>query len=323
MATSCFYWVWQVARPLLWQPHTTGEVEMRGSHRILHASPSGAWIVPGALARPTRDLPSCDPGRPALPPARDATNLEKTMKTIVKTAGAVVFLTAAIPTALAALPDPGMRIEKGRTALVVTDPQNDFLSPAGVTWGVVGKNVEANGTVENIETLFRVAKAQDIPVFVSPHYYYPHDHGWKFEGALEALMHKIGMFDRPGPLDVDGLEGSGADWLARYKPYIEDGHTTVTSPHKVYGPETNDLVLQLRKRGIDKVVLAGMSANLCTESHLRELLEQGFEVAVVSDATAAAQVEEGDGYAAAFVNFRFLANTVWTTREAVAAMQAD
>lgn len=59
------------------------------------------------------------------------------------------------------------------------------------------------------------------------------------------------------------------------------------------------------------------------ESHLRELLEQGFEVAVVADATAAAQVEEGDGYAAALVNFRFLANTVWTTEEAVAAMRAD
>ena len=113
------------------------------------------------------------------------------------------------------------------------------------------------------------------------------------------------------------------NWLARYKPYINDGRTTVTSPHKIYGPETNDLVLQLRKRGIDKVILAGMSANLCTESHLRELLEQGFEVAVVSDATAAAQVEEGDGYTAALVNFRFTANTVWTTEQAVKAMQAE
>jgi len=245
------------------------------------------------------------------------------MKTIIVTLGVIAFLTAAISSAFAELPDRGMQIEKGRTALVVTDPQNDFLSPEGVTWGVVGKSVEANNTVENIDVLFKTAKAEDIPVFVSPHYYYPHDHGWKFEGALEALMHKIGMFDRKGPLNVEGFAGSGADWLARYEPYIEDGRTTVTSPHKVYGPETNDLVLQLRKQGIDKVILAGMSANLCTESHMRELLEQGFEVAVVSDATAAAQVEEGDGYAAALVNFRFIANTVWTTEQAVMAMQTD
>jgi nicotinamidase-related amidase len=66
-----------------------------------------------------------------------------------------------------------------------------------------------------------------------------------------------------------------------------------------------------------------MSANLCTESHLRELLEQGFEVAVVSDATAAARVEEGDGYAAALVDFRYLANAVWTTREATQSMEAQ
>ncbi len=75
------------------------------------------------------------------------------------------------------------------------------------------------------------------------------------------------------------------------------------------------------KRKIDKIVLAGMSANLCVESHLRELLEQGFEVAVVKDATAAAKVPEGDGYQAAMVNFRFIANVVWTTEEATQAIE--
>ncbi len=231
---------------------------------------------------------------------------------------AVVLAATGLTTAVnAALPDPGMEIVGGRTALVITDPQNDFLSPKGVTWGVVGKSVTENRTVENIDSLFKAAKANGIPVFVSPHYYYQHDHGWQFEGALEKLMHNIGMFDRKGALTTEGFEGSGPDWLAQYKPYINDGATVVTSPHKIYGPETNDLVLQLRKRGIDKVILGGMSANLCTESHMRELLEQGFEVAVVSDATAAAIVEEGDGYQAALVNFRFIANTVWTTKEAV------
>jgi nicotinamidase-related amidase len=219
-----------------------------------------------------------------------------------------------------ALPDPGMTIDPTRTALVVTDPQNDFLSPDGVTWGVVGKSVTENNTVENIESLFKAAKETKLPVFVSPHYYYATDHRWHFEGALETLMHQIGMYDRPNALSLEGFEGSGADWLAQYKPYIEDGETIIASPHKVYGPESNDLILQLRKRGIGKVILAGMSANLCTESHLRELLEQGFEVAVAKDATAAAIVEEGDGYQAALVNFRFLANAVWTTQEALQAI---
>ncbi len=240
----------------------------------------------------------------------------KTLKQSLVILSAAAILMSLTSTAFAQLPNPGMEIDPKRTALVLTDPQNDFLSPDGVTWGVVGESVTANNTVENIESLLTVAKQEGLPVFISPHYYYPTDHGWKFEGALEVLMHKINMFDRKGALNLEGFEGSGADWLARYKPYIEDGKTVITSPHKVYGPEQNDLVLQLRKRRIDKVILAGMSANLCVESHLRELLEQGFEVAVVKDATAAAVVPDGDGYAAALINFRFIANAVWTTEEA-------
>ena len=239
------------------------------------------------------------------------------MKTRHLLAATVLATLGYTNTATAQLPDPGVTIVEGRTALLITDPQNDFLSPKGATWGVVGKSVTENNTVENIDSLFAAAKANDIPVFISPHYYYPTDHGWQFEGALEALMHHIGMFDRVGALTMEGFEGSGADWLEQYKQYINDGETVVSNPHKVYGPETNDLVLQLRKRGIDKVILGGMSANLCTESHMRELMEQGFEVAVVSDATAAAIVEEGNGYESALVNFRFIANTVWTTKEAV------
>jgi nicotinamidase-related amidase len=216
-----------------------------------------------------------------------------------------------------ALPPGGMKLNRSRAALVVTDPQIDFLSPKGVTWGVVGKSVQHHGTVKNIGRLFGAAKRAGMTVAISPHYYYPTDHGWKFGGPLEKLMHKIGMFDRKGPLSVDGFSGSGADFMPQYKKYINDGKTIVASPHKVYGPENNDLVLQLRKNHIDQVILAGMSANLCVEAHLRELLEQGFEVAVVRDATAAAMLPEGDGYLAAITNFRYIANALWTTKEAV------
>lgn len=209
------------------------------------------------------------------------------------------------------------------TALLITDPQNDFLSPDGVAWGLVGENATENNTIENIESLFKAAKEAGLNVFVSPHYYYPHDHSWEFAGTLEAAMHGMHMFDRTDPLDLDGFEGSGADFLERYKPYIQDGKTVVSSPHKIYGPESNDLALQLRKRKIDKVILGGMSANLCTEAHMRELMEQGFEVAVVKDATAAAVTPElGNGYEAALVNFGFIANAVITTEEAVAAIAA-
>ena len=131
------------------------------------------------------------------------------------------------------------------------------------------------------------------------------------------------MFDREGALTTDGLPGSGADWHEPLRPLIEHENVVVTSPHKVYGPESNDLVLQLRKQRIDKVILAGMSANLCVESHLRELTEQGFEVSVVKDATAGAKLPGGDFYQAALLNFRMIASAVLTTDEAVAAIGAD
>ena len=220
------------------------------------------------------------------------------------------------------LPPSDMVLDIKRTALVVTDPQVDFLSPDGVTWGVVGASVTQHNTVANLGRLFEAAKKADMTVAISPHYYYPTDKGWKFEGALEKLMHKIGMFDRESPYTMEGFDNSGADFMPEYKKYILDGKTIVTSPHKVYGPEANDLVLQLRKNRVDQVILAGMSANLCVESHLRELLEQGFEVAVVKDATAAAMVPEGDGYLAAIINFRYIANAVWTTDEAVKRITA-
>ena len=234
----------------------------------------------------------------------------------------VVVATAHTPPVNDGLPIPGFEITRGNTALMVTDPQNDFLSPKGSAWGVVGKSVTENGTVENLGALFKVADETGLPVFISPHYYYPYDHRWKFEGTLEVIMHKLPMFDRPGQLDTTGFEGSGSDWLEQYKPYINNGKTVVTNPHKIYGPESNDLVLQMRKAGIDKVILAGMSANLCVESHMRELVEQGFEVMVVTDATAAAITEHYNGYEAALTNFRMIASAINNTENTVKAIKA-
>jgi len=111
--------------------------------------------------------------------------------------------------------------------------------------------------------------------------------------------------------------------MPEYKQYILDGKTIIASPHKIYGPEANDLNLQLRKARIDKVILAGMSANLCVQAHLHELLEMGYEVAVVRDATAGAMLPEGDGYLAAIINFRYIANALWTTDEAVQRIEAS
>jgi len=116
-----------------------------------------------------------------------------------------------------------MDISKSDTALVVIDPQNDVLSEKGVSWGLVGASVGENGTVENLARLFKAAKEQDYGVFISPHYLYPHDQAWRFRGAVEKSMLEGKEFFRSAPLGIEGFAGSGADWLDRYKPFIEDG----------------------------------------------------------------------------------------------------
>jgi nicotinamidase-related amidase len=212
-------------------------------------------------------------------------------------------------------------IRKSDTAVVFIDPQNEVLSEKGLGWGAVGSSVQENKTIENMESIFKAAKKNGFEVFISPHYFFPTDKGWKFNGHLEAEEARSNMFARSGVLNLEGFSRSGADWLERFKPYIEDGKTVIASPHRVFGPQTSDLVLQLRKRGISTVILGGMLANMCVESHLRDLLEQGFVVVVAKDATAGPRHPEwGDGYQAALVNFEFLAHAVVLTGEVVLAL---
>ncbi len=143
-----------------------------------------------------------------------------------------------------------MEIDRRDTAVVFTDPQNEVLSETGKAWPLVRESLAENNTIENMDSLFVAAKQHGFEVFISPHYFYPTDNGWKFNGALEADEVAGGLFRRSGMLNLDGLPGSGADWLPRFKPYIEDGKTVVVAPHRVFGPETNDLVLQLRNAGL-------------------------------------------------------------------------
>ena len=235
--------------------------------------------------------------------------------------GAGVVAAAGLWRQAAAADTQILDVRKSDTAVVFIDPQNDVLSPKGVNWGAVGASVTENRTVENMERIFKTAKAKGYEVFISPHYFYPTDHGWQFNGPLETDELKTRTFAREGPLTLEGFANSGADWVDVFKPYIEDGKTIIVSPHKVFGPQTNDLVLQLGKRGIRKIILGGMLANMCVESHLREFLERGLEVAVVKDATAGPRHPVwGDGYQAALINYRFLAHALWSTDETLERM---
>ena len=89
-----------------------------------------------------------------------------------------------------------MKFSKRDAALVVIDPQNDFLSEKGTCWELVGTSVIKNGIIGNLERLFKSAKSNNYEVFISPHYFYPTDHGWKFNGPLEDIELQTRTFAR-------------------------------------------------------------------------------------------------------------------------------
>ena len=224
----------------------------------------------------------------------------------------------ALPFFLAAAAQAGTpSLDKAHTAVVITDPQNDFLREDGKLYKLLADNLKELGTVGNIEKLMKTAKKNGVALSVDPLVYTSLDGNWVNAGALQRQLLDMKALHRAALNDPKGFEGSGADFYDRYKPYIYDGKTIVVAPHKMYGPESNDLIYQLRNRGIDTVVLGGMVANLCVDSHLRALMENGFKVYVVKDAVGA---PGADAYKAALVNYGMIANGVLTTEEAVKAL---
>ena len=181
-----------------------------------------------------------------------------------------------------------MAVDKSRTALVIVDPQNDFLSEGGVVWDMVGDGVVKNDVVNKLKNLIAKAKGAGIPVFYSPHYYDKEYKDWKNINFIDNVMFERKMFTR-------------GEWGADFHPDLPPGNDIVVcAPHKgLSGFHTSDVDIQLRKHGVDTIYLAGMSANLCVESHLRDAEERGYEVVIVNDATAA---PGEDAYKAALTN---------------------
>jgi len=196
------------------------------------------------------------------------------------------------------------KIDRNKTALLIIDPQNDFLSEGGVVWDLVGKGVKDTKVVENLVELKKTAREVGIPVFYSPHYYTENEFKtWKYLNPIDKLMFERKMFNK-------------GTWGADFHPDLQpDANTFVLAPHKgLSNFWTGDTNIQLRQRGIQTVILDGMSANLCVESHLRDAVEHGFDVIAIKDATTGAGPEATQ---AAYTNYGFIANEVTTTGEIV------
>ena len=206
------------------------------------------------------------------------------------------------------LPVKKIDLELEKTAIFITDPQNDFLSEGGAAWPLVGEEVINDKVVEHQIALVAAAKEVGIPVFYSPHTYTEMDYAnWKLLNPIDQIMFDIDMFHQ-------------GTWGHDFHPdLVPNDMTVVMNPHKgLSNFHAGDAKMQLRQYGIETLIMAGMSANLCVESHLRDAIENGFEVIVIADATAGAGPHAKN---AALINFEFIANEVTTTDDIISRLQ--
>lgn len=67
-------------------------------------------------------------------------------------------------------PVSGTRIPAGNTAIILTDPYNDFLDPEGKLTPRLSESIKAVGTIENLRKVVVAARAAKLPIFYSLHH---------------------------------------------------------------------------------------------------------------------------------------------------------
>lgn len=208
--------------------------------------------------------------------------------------------------------EAGISFPPERTALLVIDPVNDFLSEGGAGWELTETTVKKHDVVGHLKHAIEGARLHGIPVLFGPMAYTEEDYAderLQCRSGINRLMFEKKMF----------LAGSwGADFHPDLQPREND---TILLPHKSCDVFQTDLPEHLRRMGITHLVIAGMSANLCCESTGRHAMEKGFDVTFLSDAIGAASIPEYE--ASIRVNFPLIGNAVITVDEFLAAVDAS
>jgi nicotinamidase-related amidase len=197
-------------------------------------------------------------------------------------------------------------IDPSRTALVITSPQIDFLSPSGAAWDLFGAQATERGIVGKLRTLRDAASKANLPVFYSMMGFTAAEQkSWRHRNGLQSTMFERKMCD---------WERGG-----RVVPELEPTPgTVVLSPRRGLSAfHSTDIDVQLRQRNVQVIVLAGLAANLCIESHLRDGIERGYDVVVVEDAVSTLSEP---ALQAALGVYALLATRVVSTPDFVAAL---
>jgi nicotinamidase-related amidase len=199
--------------------------------------------------------------------------------------------------------------DPNRTGLLLVDPFNDFLAPAGKLWPFVKEVAEAVNLLPNMQRIIDTARKAGIQILFVPHHHWkPGDYEkWKHANHTQIASGKRQLFAR----------GSwGGDYHTDFQP--REGDVIVMEHWAQSGFANTDLDHQLKMHGIEKIILIGMLANTCIESTGRYGMELGYHVTLVKDATAAFSHEAM--HAAHIINGPTFAHEIITTSELLAKL---
>lgn len=164
----------------------------------------------------------------------------------------------------------------GRTALVVVDIQADFAAP----FGMLGRHgtdlAPAEAAIDGIEALIAAARKAGATVAFMRVVTRPETDS----EALKTLYVRKGMAGGQGICRADD---GGADYY-RVSPEPGDIEIEKLMFDSFHG---TDLDTQLRARGIETVLMTGLSTDCCVDQTARAAFHHGYHVFVVSDACAA------------------------------------
>jgi nicotinamidase-related amidase len=200
-----------------------------------------------------------------------------------------------------------------RTALLIVDPYNDFMSEGGKLYDLIKPTADVTGLFANLRQILPAVREAQIPVFIVPHHRASgsgHDYdGWK----------NLSLFMTANKNSTAFQVGT---WGGEFNPEFgpQAGDVIVKEHWAQNGFANTDLDLLLKQHGVQKVILVGLVANSCIEATGRYAMEIGYHVTLVTDATAAFSP---DGMLAAQINAPMYAHAILTTQELLALLSKE
>lgn len=203
----------------------------------------------------------------------------------------------------------GHAYDRELTALLVIDPYNDFISEGGKLWGRIRAVAEANGCVPHMLQVLNAAREAKLRVFYAMHHRYrPGDYEtWKNIAPVQKAAWKNKTFEF-------------GTWGGEMHPGFEPrpGEIVATEHWCSSGFANTDLDLQLKKHGIQRLIVMGLIAHTCLEATVRFAAELGYEVTVIRDATA--DFSDREMHAALDVNIPSYATAIMTANDVIDLM---